>query len=169
MEPAHPTPSGPWHWLVTHPRGRVFMFALVMAGLSIIIGVGTTVFDGILNPQRRPMLFFLAVGLIAFYVPGVLMALAATGLRRGWARLVQLGSAAALAQGCMAAFATVGQFHVTAFTLSAMVGGVLWTTADFALAWLLWRSVPWVRSDVAQHHGFELITAEVAEASDSAA
>ena len=147
-----------------HPRGWTFMAAALMGGLSLVIGLGTTVYDGLLNNATRPMLFFLAVGLGAFYVPGLLMGYAAFGLRRGRVRAVQLGIVAAVAQGVMAGVVTPGQFWFTQFELVPLAEGILWTAADFYVAALLWRSLPWVRADAEAHHGFavEVVEAEAA-------
>ena len=147
-----------------HPRGWAFMAAALMGGLSLVIGLGTTIYDGALNKSTRPMLFFLAVGLGAFYLPGLLMGYAAFCLRRGRAVPVLLGSVAAAAQGVMAGVVTPGQFYFTSFELVPLVEGILWTAADFYVAWLLWRSLPWVRADAAAHHGFAVESAEVVEA-----
>ena len=107
-----------------HPRGWAFMAAALMGGLSLVIGLGTTIYDGALNKSTRPMLFFLAVGLGAFYLPGLLMGYAAFCLRRGRAVPVLLGSVAAAAQGVMAGVVTPGQFYFTSFELVPLVEGI---------------------------------------------
>ena len=149
-----------------HPRGWAFGWAMTMAGLSMVIGLGVTVYDGALNPLPRPRAFFIVVGLVAFYVPGMLMGLAAVGLRRGWAGLVRAGSLAALAQGAMALVPTFGHPAVGPFSPVLVIEGLLWTAADVYVALLLWRAAPWVVGDAAAKAGFEVgrVDAEVPEA-----
>ena len=147
-----------------HPRGWTFMAAALLGGLSLVIGLGTTVYDGVLNKQTQPMLFFLAVGLGAFYLPGLLVGYAALSLRGGRAWAVRLGALAAAAQGLMAGIVTPGQFYFTSFEPLPLIEGILWTAADFYVAVLLWRSLPWVRADAESHHGFEVGAAEAVEA-----
>ena len=143
-----------------HPRGWTFACTVLLAGLSLLIGLGVTVYDGVMNPLPRPRAFFILVGLFAFYAPGLLMAAAAVGLRRGWTRLVWLGALAALAQGAMAAVATFGQFAFTPFMMRPMVEFLLWSAADFYVAWRLWQSIPWVAADAVARVGFEVDMAE---------
>lgn len=139
-----------------HPRGWTVFATLLLGGMSLVIGLGVTIYDGILNPLTQPMLFFVAVGMLAFYIPGLLMGYAAWGVRNGRLTAVKLGIFAAVAQGLMAAVVTPGQFVVTSFSLVLLIEGILWTAADFYVAWLLWKSLPWVATDAESHHGFEV-------------
>ena len=143
-----------------HPRGWTWSVTMLMAGLSLVIGLGVSVYDGVLNPLFLPAVFFVLVGLFAFYIPGLLMAAAAIGLRRGWVRMVKIGAIGAMAQGFMAGVATFGQFTVTEFSVLALVEGLLWTAGDFYVAGRLWKSLPWVAADAEANSGFELQVAE---------
>lgn len=143
-----------------HPRGWTWSVTMLMAGLSLVIGLGVSIYDGVLNPLFRPAVFFVLVGLFAFYIPGLLMAVAAVGLRRGWVRMVKLGAMGALAQGFMAGAVSFGQFTVTEFSVLALVEGLLWTAGDFYVAGRLWKALPWVAADAEAKPGFELQVAE---------
>ena len=147
-----------------HPRGWTFLAAASMAGLSLVIGLATTIYDGAMNPLPRARLFFLAVGILAFYVPGLLMGYAALSLRRGRTTPVTLGVVAAVAQGVMAGVVTPGHALLLPFEPLTFVEGMLWTAADFYVAWRLWRSLPWVRADAEANRGFEVASAEAVEA-----
>lgn len=139
-----------------HPRGWTRMAAMLMAGLSLVIGLGVTIYDGGLGKYMQVKLFFIAVGLIGFNVPGLLMFAAAAGLNKGWVGVVRLGSLAAAAQGLMALVVTIGWFGVMEFEPLTMIQGLLWTAADFYVAWLLWRALPWVAADAQANRGFEV-------------
>lgn len=143
-----------------HPRDWTFGWAMIMAGLSLVIGLGVTIYDGVLNDLERPRAFFIAAGMLGFYLPGLLLAGAAFGLRRGWRRLVLAGAVAAMAQGAMALIITVGHFKVTPFSPIWFVEGLLWTAADVYVAWRLWRALPWVSADAKGGFEVEVMEAE---------
>ena len=130
----------------------------LMAGVSIAVGLGIIVVDGLLNPHARFRPFWIALGGVAFYGPGACLALAWWGLRagRGWA--VQIGLVAAVLQATLAAGATVYfAGFARPWSVLPMVEGMLWTAADVLVALQLRRALPWVRADVAERHGFEVL------------
>lgn len=137
-----------------HPRGWTCMVTVLMAGLSLVLGLGVSIYDGVMNPLVEPAIIFVALGVVAFYIPGLMMAGAAVGLRRGWATAVKLGIAAALAQGLMALVAAVGHGAVGYFSVIIMIEGLFWVAADLYVAWRLWLALPWVESDAEARPGF---------------
>lgn len=139
-----------------HPRQWTWLVTMLMAGLSVVIGLGVSIYDGVLSPLFEPTILFVLLGVIAFYIPGLLMAAAAIGLRRGWLRVVKLGALAALVQGLMAIVAIFGQSTFSYFSVIATIEGILWTAADFYVAWRLWRALPWVAVDAEAKPGFEM-------------
>lgn len=153
---ARPSFAHPLRMRREHPRAWTWMVTMLMAGLSLVIGLGVSIYDGVLNPLVEPAILFVLLGLIAFYIPGLLMAAAAIGLRRGWLRMVKLGALAALAQGFMALVATFGHPIIGYFSVLVLIEGLLWTAADFYVAWGLWRALPWVLADAEAKPGFEL-------------
>ena len=124
-----------------HPRGWTLMAAALLAGLSLLIGLGATVYDGLMNPLPRARIFFVIVGVFAFYLPGLLVGYAAFGLRRGRVSAVRAGAFAALGQGLLAAVVTPAQLLVLPLSVPLLVQGAIWTAFDLYVAWLLWRGV----------------------------
>lgn len=157
---ARPSFAHPLRMRREHPRAWTWMVTMLMAGLSLVIGLGVSIYDGVLSPLFEPTILFVLLGLIAFYIPGLLMAAAAIGLRRGWLRIVKLGALAALAQGFMALVAAFGHPTVGYFSVLVLIKGLLWTAADFYVAWRLWRALPWVAADAEATRGFEMDVAE---------
>src|SRR5690606_18978416 len=144
-----------------HPRAWTWHATMVMAGLSLVVGLGTVFYDGLLNPQFRAMVFFVTIGVAALYVPGVVLGVAAIGVRRGWLRWVRAGVAAAIVQGVLALGAVAGHLWLGPVSLLLVLGGLFWATGDFYVAWRLKRSLPWVAADAEGKRGFAI---EVAEA-----
>ena len=139
-----------------HPRAWTWMVAMAMAGLSLVLGLGVSIYDGVMNPRVAPI-FFVLLGLFAFYIPGLLMAVAAVGLRRGWVMAVRLGMAAALVQAVMAFGAAVGHGAVTYFSVLVLLEGFCWVAGDIYVAWRLWLALPWVVSDAEARPGFAVM------------
>jgi hypothetical protein len=128
---------------------------LVLGGLSLLLGT-TTIVVGLLfprYPQFQP--YVIGSGLVLFYLPGLALVGAAWGVWKRQAWPVRLGIVAAGWQ--VLAATTVGvwfAFWANPFSIVPVLEAVLWTLAASLVAWRLWRSLPWLATDVNGRRGF---------------
>jgi hypothetical protein len=146
---------------------RAAFTAAALALICIATGLATFLYDGILGDHtERIRRFWLVVGAVAFYGPGVAFGLAWWGLKNGRIWAIRVGQIGAMLQVAVALTAVIS-FAVIArmATPIILLGGAAWIAIDVILFLQLARAVPWVRTSTDSTHGFavDVSDAEVIE------
>lgn len=155
-----------WSHVGNQPRPvrRAIWWLIPAAGLSLILGAGAIIWDGVLfaNPQTKWLA--IAVGALLLYTPGLCFAGAILGLIRGWPFFVKAGIAAGILQGVAALFGFVSMWYTRNWAVTSVMAIVLWSTMDFVAAWRLWNARRWAGLSVQGRHGFDVaVDAETVE------
>ena len=137
------------------PITKATTTAVLLALISLGVGLYVILAGGVFNPLRQFRLFWVVLGGVAFYGPGVCFGLAVWGMRTGRRWPVVTGAVAAVLQGLLAVAATVFfAAFARPFSVLPVLEGVLWSAAAFILASQLWRALPWLRADAEHRRGF---------------
>ncbi len=132
---------------------------MCMAIISISVGLGVMIYDGLITSLPQFRAFWLVLGGVAFYLPGVAYLLSWWGLGRGRYMAALAGLPMAAVQAALALFAAVG--HAAGglpFVWTVFAGGFLWAVVCVVLVFQIRRALPWVAADAETHHGFEITT-----------
>lgn len=148
------------------PVRRAETTAGLMALLSMLVGVGIVLVDGVFNtrfPQFREE--WIVFGTLGFTLPGGCFALAWWGLRttRRWPLVIGAIGAALQAIAGVATITVVIWYTGMPYLL-LVLGVALGVALEIILIWQLRRAWPWLGSDATVTHGFNVIAAEPVEA-----
>ncbi len=149
-----------WHRLqqfrrLLTPITRARTTAALLGLVSLAAGLGIIVIDGFLSSYPQFRHWWIAIGALAFYGPGLCFALAYWGLKAGRVWTLWVAIAAAGWQGLLAGITTACfAFFTSPFSLVVVVGGLLWVAIDTIFALQLLRARPWVKAQVEGHRGF---------------
>ena len=145
------------------PVARARLTAVLLAAVSLVTGLAIVIYDGFILGQAQYRLYWIASGLIPFYLPGAAYALAWWGLgnSRPWTAHIAM-AAAAVQAGC-AVFFAVSLTLVSVSYGMFVIGGLLGIAIDAIFILQLRRALPWVRADASKTHGF-MLDDEVVEA-----
>ena len=147
------------------PIVRARATAACLAILSLSLGLGIMIYDGLIASLPQFRLFWLLLGGVIFYLPGVAYGLAWWGLGRGRAWTGRLAMGVAVPQAALSLAFGIGNIATgLAPSVFILAECLLWTTACVILFLQIRRALPWVEADTGDHHGFEVTPlAEIAE------
>ena len=145
------------------PVARARLTAILLAAVSLVTGLAIVIYDGFILGQEQYRLYWIASGMIPFYLPGAAYALAWWGLGKGRPWTAHLAMAAAAVQACSAVFFAISLTLVSVSYGIFVLGGVLGIAIDVIFIFQLRRALPWVRADATNAHGFA-IDDEIVEA-----
>ena len=137
-----------------HPMlRRAWRSALAVGVVAVLVGLPVTVGGGYLNPNPQFSRIFLTVGLVGFFVPGVLVIAGAMLLRAGRSAGVWV-SVGPLVWGALLGAALTGvQFTVEPVTPVPVLLTGLGALASLVAAWQVWSARHALRSAAG---GFEV-------------
>lgn len=139
------------------PVNRARTTAALLTILSLGVGIGIIVIDGIFGryPQFRE--YWILLGTAAFYLPGACFGVGWWGLTTGrvWPLRVAIAGAAWQALAAIA-LGVLFVYYSTLLsgTLTFLAGSVLGVVINVIFILQLLRARPWVESDATAHHGF---------------
>lgn len=151
-----------WRWVWQQPRPirKAIWWAVPATALSLLLGAGAIIWDGVLFANSHTQWLAIAVGALFLYVPGLCFAGAIFGMVRGHATLVRLGEIAAWIQGVLALGGFVSMHYTSNWAITSVIAIILWATMDFGCVWRLRQAVPWAKVGTAGHHGFDVERAQ---------
>lgn len=137
---------------------------IILSSLIAAVGAAIIVSIGYFNPLRFGP-FFVFIGTVGFFIPGLLGAVGGFFLQREhrpwpW----RLALAGVVMQFVVAGFSFVMQFFVTPISLVPLVVCAVWTEAASLLVWRLIRVRGAISSDAQIRRGFLVETPEPSDA-----
>ena len=143
-------------WKQPRPIRKAFWWTLPAAFLSVVVGAGAIIWDGVLFANGHTQWLAIAVGGSLLYLPGMCFAGAIWGMVRGHGWAVRIGEIAGWFQGVAALGGFVSMHYTNNWTITSVLAIILWSTMDFGAAWRLRQAVPWARLETSGHHGFDV-------------
>ena len=129
---------------------RLLGFCSTLFGLVIVFALGY------FNRYRAYRVAFIALGLVVWVVPGVLLMTYAMLLTQRRRRAAIGALAVASAHGLFALAAFVASVTLPPVSPIPILLSVLWLAAVGQIIVYLWRSLPLLEHDAQRRHGFEI-------------
>ena len=150
MTPPPPTPPhDPFR-----PLHLAIRSARLLGIVSCAFGLVLTVVFGYFNKMQLYRPHFIALGLIVWFIPGVLFFTCAAMMSQGRRRGAVGGIAVAFAQELFALAILVGTCVLPPVSPIPILLSALWSAALAQLILHLFRSLPLLQADTSRRHGF---------------
>jgi fatty acid desaturase len=119
---------------------------------------------GYFNKYQLYRLHFIAIGMIVWVIPGVLLMVNAYLMQRHRRRRAAIGAMFITAAHLLFALAALlGSCTLSPVSAIPILMSVLWVAATIQLLMYLWRSIPLLAHDVEARKGFEVRVKEANE------
>ena len=129
---------------------------LLLGAASVVFGLVMVLGFGYFNRLLRFRKYFIGMGMLVWFVPGVLFLTAWWFMRRRSRSAVITAMATAAAQALFAAAILVATLTVQPVSPVPVIMSALWAVALGQLLVHLWRSLESVRLDTGHVRGFDL-------------
>jgi hypothetical protein len=124
--------------------------------VSAAFGLVFTIAFGYFNKYRTYRLHFIAMGLIVWFIPGVLFITFASMMKQGRHRGAVGAIAIAITQGLFALAALAGSILLPPVSAIPILLSLLWAASIVQLLLHLSQSIRLLEKDVSGRHGFDL-------------